>query len=158
MLCCDRITTAGGQSLLQSVEHAVRSHELPAGGRGLRLETRLNGELVQSASTEDMIFDVPTLISLMSEVLTLEPGDVIVSGTPAGIGWPVRLRRSAGCCCLQHLDSFQRVAVQRWLLKEINKELIRNSLKNWRDISSSLIPLCEKFICATMHTSCNTMG
>ena len=65
----------------------VTADELPPGGRGLRLETRLNGQLVQSASTDDMIFDVPTLISLMSEVLTLEPGDVIVSGTPAGIGW-----------------------------------------------------------------------
>ncbi len=65
----------------------VTADELPPGGRGLQLETRLNGQLVQSASTDDMIFDVPTLISLMSEVLTLEPGDVIVSGTPAGIGW-----------------------------------------------------------------------
>lgn len=65
----------------------VTADELPPGGRGLQVETRLNGNVVQSASTDDMIFDVPTLISLMSEVLTLEPGDVIVSGTPAGIGW-----------------------------------------------------------------------
>lgn len=65
----------------------VTADELPPGGRGLQLETRLNGKLVQSASTDDMVFDVATLISLMSEVLTLEPGDVIVSGTPAGIGW-----------------------------------------------------------------------
>ena len=51
----------------------------------MRLETRLNGQLVQSASTDDMIFDVPTLISLMSEVLTLEPGDVILCGTSLGV-------------------------------------------------------------------------
>lgn len=79
----------------------VTADELPPGGRGLRLETRLNGQLVQSASTDDMIFDVPTLISLMSEVLTLEPGDVIVSGTPAGIGWArePRLLMSHGDVC-----------------------------------------------------------
>ena len=65
----------------------VTADELPPGIKGLRLETRLNGHIVQSASTDDMVFDVETLIVLLSEALTLEPGDVIVSGTPAGIGW-----------------------------------------------------------------------
>ena len=65
----------------------VTADELPPGAKGLRLETRLNGEVVQSASTDDMIFDVATLISVISEAITLEPGDVIVSGTPSGIGW-----------------------------------------------------------------------
>jgi len=65
----------------------VTSDELPPGVKGLRLETRLNGELVQSASTNDMVFDVATLISVISEAISLEPGDVIVSGTPSGIGW-----------------------------------------------------------------------
>ncbi|TDF85800.1 fumarylacetoacetate hydrolase family protein [Pseudomonas sp. H9] len=65
----------------------VSADELPAGAKGLGLVTRLNGEIVQQANTADMIFDVAELISVLSEALTLEPGDVIVSGTPAGIGW-----------------------------------------------------------------------
>lgn len=64
----------------------VTPDELPPGAAGLRLETRLNGEVVQSASTGDLIFGVARLIALLSEVMTLAPGDVIVSGTPAGIG------------------------------------------------------------------------
>lgn len=59
---------------------------LPPAIAGLKLETRLNGGVVQSASTDDMIFDVPTLIELLSAAITLEPGDVIVTGTPAGVG------------------------------------------------------------------------
>jgi acylpyruvate hydrolase len=65
----------------------VTPDELPEGVRGLRLETLLNGKVVQSANTDDMVFDVPSLISITSEAITLEPGDVIVSGTPSGIGW-----------------------------------------------------------------------
>ena len=65
----------------------VSADELPAGAKGLGLVTRLNGEIVQQGNTADMIFDVAELISVLSEALTLEPGDLIVSGTPAGIGW-----------------------------------------------------------------------
>lgn len=64
----------------------VTADELPAGGRGLKLETRLNGTVVQSASTSDMVFDVATLIALLSQAMTLEAGDIIVTGTPAGVG------------------------------------------------------------------------
>jgi 2-keto-4-pentenoate hydratase/2-oxohepta-3-ene-1,7-dioic acid hydratase in catechol pathway len=64
----------------------VTADELPPGAKGLKLQTRLNGEVVQSASTDDMIFDVATLVSLLSEAHALEPGDLIVSGTPAGVG------------------------------------------------------------------------
>lgn len=64
----------------------VTPDELPPGARGLRLETRLNGAVVQSASTDELICDVARLIALMSEAMTLLPGDVIVSGTPSGIG------------------------------------------------------------------------
>lgn len=64
----------------------VTADALPAGAAGLRLTTRLNGVEVQSANTSDMIFDVATLIATLSEAVTLEPGDVIVSGTPSGIG------------------------------------------------------------------------
>ncbi len=64
----------------------VTADELPPGCRGLRLETRLNGDVVQSASIDDLIFSVARLISILSEAMTLVPGDVIVSGTPAGVG------------------------------------------------------------------------
>lgn len=65
----------------------VTADELPAGGKGLLLQTRVNGKVVQSANTEDMLFDVATVISTLSEAVTLEAGDVIVSGTPAGVGF-----------------------------------------------------------------------
>jgi len=64
----------------------VTSDELPAGCRGLRLDTRLNGEVVQSASTDDLVFSVADLVSIISEAITLEAGDVIVTGTPSGVG------------------------------------------------------------------------
>ena len=65
----------------------VTADELPRGAAGLKLATRLNGSTVQSANTSELIFDVATLISRLSEVTTLETGDVIVTGTPAGIGF-----------------------------------------------------------------------
>ncbi len=52
----------------------------------LKIETLLNGEVVQSSRTSDMVFDVPTLISFVSCVMTLLPGDVVLTGTPGGIG------------------------------------------------------------------------
>jgi 2-keto-4-pentenoate hydratase/2-oxohepta-3-ene-1,7-dioic acid hydratase in catechol pathway len=64
----------------------VTPDELPAGATGLRIETRLNGHTVQSASTSDMVFDVADTIALLSTFLTLEAGDVLVMGTPSGIG------------------------------------------------------------------------
>lgn len=65
----------------------VTADELPPGGAGLRLETRLNGETMQSASTNDLVFDVARLVSLLSVAMTLEPGDMIVTGTPSGVGF-----------------------------------------------------------------------
>ena len=79
----------------------VTADEVPAGGKGLKLETRLNGKVVQSANTDDMLFDVATLIAVISEAITLEAGDVIVSGTPAGIGWarePKLIMRDGDVC------------------------------------------------------------
>jgi len=64
----------------------VTADELPPGAAGLHLETRLNGKVMQSANTADLIFDVATLVSRLSEAVRLESGDVIVTGTPAGIG------------------------------------------------------------------------
>jgi 2-keto-4-pentenoate hydratase/2-oxohepta-3-ene-1,7-dioic acid hydratase in catechol pathway len=52
----------------------------------LALKFRLNGELKQDANTKDMIWPVPELVSRISEHLTLEPGDVVLTGTPAGVG------------------------------------------------------------------------
>lgn len=65
----------------------VTADELPLGAVGLQLKTRLNGQVVQDANTRDMIFDVATLVSTCSEVFSLMPGDVIISGTPAGVGF-----------------------------------------------------------------------
>jgi 2,4-didehydro-3-deoxy-L-rhamnonate hydrolase len=56
-------------------------------GSGLRVVQRLNGEVLQDGSTADLIFDVPYLISFISAVFTLEPGDLILTGTPPGVGW-----------------------------------------------------------------------
>jgi 2-keto-4-pentenoate hydratase/2-oxohepta-3-ene-1,7-dioic acid hydratase in catechol pathway len=52
----------------------------------LRLQTRLNGVTMQDASTADMIFDIPTLISDLSRGTTLLPGTLILTGTPSGVG------------------------------------------------------------------------
>jgi acylpyruvate hydrolase len=64
----------------------VTADELPEGCKGLLLQTRLNGAIVQSASTSDMLFDVASLITIISEAITLAPGDIIVTGTPSGVG------------------------------------------------------------------------
>jgi 2-keto-4-pentenoate hydratase/2-oxohepta-3-ene-1,7-dioic acid hydratase in catechol pathway len=53
-------------------------------GRSLR--TWLNGDLVQDGSTRDLVHDIPTLIAHISAMMTLLPGDVILTGTPAGVG------------------------------------------------------------------------
>jgi len=53
---------------------------------GVTIETRVNGDLRQQGSTADFIFSIPTLLSFISGVFTLEPGDVILTGTPAGVG------------------------------------------------------------------------
>ncbi|MFJ4296742.1 fumarylacetoacetate hydrolase family protein [Curtobacterium sp. NPDC089689] len=52
----------------------------------IRLETRVDGELRQAASTSEMIHDIPTLVEFVSSIWTLLPGDVILTGTPAGVG------------------------------------------------------------------------
>ena len=65
----------------------VTADELPAGARGLSVVSRVNGAVMQDGNTADMIFDVATLIEILSEVMTLEPGDVIATGTPAGVGY-----------------------------------------------------------------------
>jgi 2-keto-4-pentenoate hydratase/2-oxohepta-3-ene-1,7-dioic acid hydratase in catechol pathway len=57
-----------------------------APGRQLKLQTRLNGEVLQDGHTGNMIFSIPKLIAYASTIFTLVPGDVIITGTPAGVG------------------------------------------------------------------------
>lgn len=65
----------------------VTSDELPDGLHGLSLTTKLNGKLVQSGRIDDLLFPVRSLIVILSECMTLEPGDVVSTGTPAGVGF-----------------------------------------------------------------------
>jgi 2-keto-4-pentenoate hydratase/2-oxohepta-3-ene-1,7-dioic acid hydratase in catechol pathway len=52
----------------------------------LRVQTRVNGELRQDGALAELIFDIPTLIETLSQCMTLEPGDLLATGTPAGVG------------------------------------------------------------------------
>jgi 2-keto-4-pentenoate hydratase/2-oxohepta-3-ene-1,7-dioic acid hydratase in catechol pathway len=65
----------------------VTADELPPGGAALRIRTRLNGHVVQDANTSDMVFDAAHLIEILSTTMTLEPGDIIITGTPSGVGF-----------------------------------------------------------------------
>jgi len=65
----------------------VTADELPVGLAGCTLTTHLNGELMQTGQVNDLVFPVKKLIQLLSECMTLEPGDVVVTGTPAGVGY-----------------------------------------------------------------------
>lgn len=65
----------------------VPAADLPPGAHGLKIQSRLNGQVMQSDDTSHMIVTVAHALSLLTEVLTLEPGDVIAMGTPAGVGY-----------------------------------------------------------------------
>ena len=65
----------------------VTIDELPPGAQGLGIQTYLNNELLQDGNTADMMFDVSELIYEITKVMTLEAGDLIVSGTPPGVGF-----------------------------------------------------------------------
>jgi acylpyruvate hydrolase len=64
----------------------VTPDALPSGARGLRIQGLLNGQVMQDSSTDRLIFDVATLIELISVAISLEAGDVIITGTPGGVG------------------------------------------------------------------------
>jgi acylpyruvate hydrolase len=66
--------------------YLVTADELPRGASGLSITCRLNGQVVQNANTREMIFPVAETLALLSECITLEPGDVVVMGTPSGVG------------------------------------------------------------------------
>ena len=79
----------------------VSADELPPGAAGLAIKCRLNGEVMQNANTRDMIFDVATLVHICSDAMALAPGDIIISGTPAGVGFgrkpPIFMRPGDVC-------------------------------------------------------------
>ena len=54
---------------------------------GLRLQTRLNGEIMQDTSTDDMVFPVVPALVTITEAMSLEPGDLLATGTPSGVGY-----------------------------------------------------------------------
>jgi acylpyruvate hydrolase len=64
----------------------VTPDAVPPGARGLRIQGRLNGRVMQDARTDQLIFSVPALIELISVGISLERGDVIITGTPGGVG------------------------------------------------------------------------
>jgi 2-keto-4-pentenoate hydratase/2-oxohepta-3-ene-1,7-dioic acid hydratase in catechol pathway len=64
----------------------VTADELPPGGKGLKIQTRLNGEVMQSDNTDNMMFPVAETIAYVTQGMTLEPGDIVFTGTPSGVG------------------------------------------------------------------------
>jgi len=64
----------------------VTADELPPLGKGLKIESRLNGKVMQSDNTDNMMFPVAETIVYTTQGITLEPGDLIVTGTPSGVG------------------------------------------------------------------------
>ena len=64
----------------------VTADELPEAGKGLKIESRLNGTVMQSDNTDNMMFPVKEMLVYVTQGMTLEPGDVIFTGTPSGVG------------------------------------------------------------------------
>ena len=85
----------------------VTPDELPPGCDGLKIQSRLNGQVMQNANTRDFLWGVAETIVLISECMTLEPGDVVITGTPAGVGYartpPVFMK--AGDICEIEIES-----------------------------------------------------
>ena len=65
----------------------VTPDELPEAAHGLRIQSRLNGKIMQGSNTDHFLWGVVETLVLISEVMTLEPGDVVITGTPAGVGY-----------------------------------------------------------------------
>jgi len=64
----------------------VTADELPEAGKGLKIESRLNGKVMQSDNTDNMMFPVREMLVYITQGLTLEPGDIIFTGTQSGVG------------------------------------------------------------------------
>jgi 2-keto-4-pentenoate hydratase/2-oxohepta-3-ene-1,7-dioic acid hydratase in catechol pathway len=65
----------------------VTPDELPPGAAGLRIQSRLNGKIMQDSNTGLFLWNVVEALVIITECMTLEPGDVIITGTPAGVGY-----------------------------------------------------------------------
>ena len=79
----------------------VTADEIPPGGKGLKIQTRLNGQTMQSDNTDNMMFPVAETLVYITQGMTLEPGDIIVTGTPSGVGFarkpPVWMKQGDTC-------------------------------------------------------------
>jgi 2-keto-4-pentenoate hydratase/2-oxohepta-3-ene-1,7-dioic acid hydratase in catechol pathway len=79
----------------------VTADEIPPGGKGLKIQTRLNGQTMQSDNTDNMMFPVAETLVYITQGITLEPGDIIVTGTPSGVGFarkpPVWMKQGDTC-------------------------------------------------------------
>jgi acylpyruvate hydrolase len=79
----------------------ITADEIPPGGKGLKIQTRLNGQTMQSDNTDNMMFPVAETIAYVTQGMTLEPGDIIVTGTPSGVGFarkpPVWMKNGDTC-------------------------------------------------------------
>jgi len=80
----------------------VTADELPDAGKGLKIESKLNGKIMQSDNTDNMMFPVREMLVYLTQGLTLEPGDIIFTGTPSGVGHarkpnPVWMRHGDTC-------------------------------------------------------------
>ncbi|WP_027554228.1 fumarylacetoacetate hydrolase family protein [Bradyrhizobium sp. Cp5.3] len=64
----------------------ISSDELPRGGAGLKIQSRLNGKVMQSDNTENLMFPLAETLVYVTKAITLEPGDIILTGTPSGVG------------------------------------------------------------------------
>jgi acylpyruvate hydrolase len=64
----------------------VTADEVPPGGKGLKIMSRLNGKTMQSDNTDNMMFPLAETLVYLTKGMTLEPGDVILTGTPSGVG------------------------------------------------------------------------
>jgi 2-keto-4-pentenoate hydratase/2-oxohepta-3-ene-1,7-dioic acid hydratase in catechol pathway len=64
----------------------VSADELPDAGKGLKIQSRLNGTVMQSDNTDNMMFPVADMLVYVTQGMTLEPGDIIFTGTPSGVG------------------------------------------------------------------------
>ncbi len=79
----------------------VSADELPPGGKGLKIESRLNGQVMQSDNTDNMMFPIVEMLVYITQGMTLEPGDIIFTGTPSGVGFarqpPVWMKNGDVC-------------------------------------------------------------
>ena len=83
---------------------------------GRTVQTHLNGDLKQDGSTKDLIFDIPTLVAYITSAMTLLPGDVILTGTPEGVG-PMKVGDEVEVS-IAGLGTLTNKVAQRWCSDE----------------------------------------